>query len=97
MTSPKKEIEILRRKIQHYDKLYFGEDDPEISDYEYDNLFQRLKYLETLNPDLVTFDSPTQRVGGQNTKKFPSVTHRTSMLSLDNTYNIQELKEDKQK
>jgi DNA ligase (NAD+) len=86
-----KEIEKLRKQIQKYDYQYYVMAQPEISDYEYDKLYQRLSQLESENPQLITSDSPTQRVSGEPTKDFPNVRHRSAMLSLANTYSEQEL------
>ena len=83
----------LRRQIHHHDRLYYVEDSPEISDREYDKLMQRLKSLEEKHPEWVTEDSPTQRVGGKVSEKFQSVRHKSPMLSLDNTYNLEEVRE----
>jgi DNA ligase (NAD+) len=89
----KKRITELRDKIRHYDHLYHVEARSEISDFEYDKLYAELKTLETQFPDLVTADSPTQRGSGQPLKEFKSVQHAVPMMSLDNTYNIEELRE----
>lgn len=86
-----KEIEKLRTEIQRHDVLYYAEDRPEISDREYDRLMQRLKDLESRRPEWATPDSPTQRVAGKVQEKFAAATHRAPMLSLDNTYNVDEL------
>ena len=86
-----KEIVDLRKKIQHYDFQYYVLAQPEISDYEYDKLYKRLSHLESENPQFITQDSPTQRVSGEPTKEFPSVRHRSPMLSLANTYSEAEL------
>ncbi len=86
-----KEIEKLRTEIQRHDVLYYAEDRPEISDREYDRLMQRLKDLESRRPEWATPDSPTQRVAGKVQEKFAAATHRAPMLSLDNTYNADEL------
>lgn len=91
--SEKKEIETLRRDIQRHDTLYYVEDQPEISDREYDRLMQRLKDLEKKHPQWITPDSPTQRVGGKVSEKFPAVRHKAPMLSLDNTYNLDEYRD----
>lgn len=91
--SPQKRIEELRDLIREYDYNYFVLNQPSISDYEYDQLFSELVRLEKENPQLVTPDSPTQRVGSDLTKEFKSVTHKTPMLSLSNTYNESELYE----
>lgn len=87
----KKEIESLRQEITRHDHLYYVKDAPEISDREYDSLMSRLKDLEALNPDLVSPDSPTQRVGGKASEKFDPIEHSVPMLSLDNTYNVEEI------
>jgi DNA ligase (NAD+) len=86
-------IRKLRQDIRFHDIRYYVENDPVISDFEYDNLLRELKDLEERFPDLVTPDSPTQRVSGVAAREFPSVEHRTQMLSLDNTYNFDELRE----
>lgn len=88
----KKEIEQLRQKIQQADCKYYVLSEPEISDKEYDDLMKRLKTLEDKNPELITFDSPTRRVSGGILKGFSTVKHRRKMLSLENTYSIDELK-----
>lgn len=79
--------------ISRHDVKYYVEDDPEATDYEYDMLVQELKGLESEHPDLVLPDSPTQRVSGTPVDKFPQVEHRVSMLSLDNCYSSEELRE----
>lgn len=86
-----KEILELRDEIRRHEELYYVNDNPEISDSEYDALLARLQELETKHPDLITPDSPTQRVGGRPAEGFPEVVHRRPMLSLENTYNIEEL------
>src|ERR1700685_1804550 len=87
-----KKIESLRDKIRHHESLYYVLDSPEISDAEFDKLMQQLKQLETEHPDLITSDSPTQRVGGKPREGFVKVPHSSPMLSLDNTYNEDELR-----
>jgi len=87
------EIEKLREEIRRHDYLYYVEARPEISDRQYDKLFDRLKELERDHPDLVTPDSPTQRVGGEPVKGFSPVAHDVAMLSVDNTYSEPELAE----
>ena len=77
------EIESLRAAIDHHNYRYHVLDDPEVADAEYDSLFDRLRALETEHPDLITADSPTQRVGSEPQPQFGSVTHRVPMLSLD--------------
>src|SRR5579862_593434 len=88
-----KKIEALREKIRHHEYLYYVLDNPEISDAEFDKLMQQLKDLEAANPLLVTPDSPTQRVGGKPREGFVKVPHSSPMLSLDNTYNEEELRD----
>jgi DNA ligase (NAD+) len=87
-----REIESLREEIRRHDELYHVHDNPEISDREYDVLFARLKQLEEENPHLQTPDSPTRRVGGRPAEGFDEYTHRRPMLSLDNSYNIEDLR-----
>src|SRR6266478_6760375 len=89
---PEKKIEALREKIRHHEHLYYVLDNPEISDAEFDKLMQQLQQLEAEHPTLITPDSPTQRVGGKPREGFVKVRHLSPMLSLDNTYNEQELR-----
>jgi DNA ligase (NAD+) len=84
-------IEKLRNEIREHDYRYYVLAEPTISDAEYDGLMHQLIELETAYPDLLTPDSPSQRVSGQPTKEFPTVTHRTPMLSLSNVYGEDEL------
>ena len=96
MPAPKdveKKIEALREKIRRHEHLYYVLDDPEISDADFDKLMQQLKDLESEHPLLVTPDSPTQRVGGKPREGFVKVPHSSPMLSLDNTYNEEELRD----
>lgn len=86
------EIESLRDEIRRHEELYYVQDNPEISDIEYDTLLNRLQQLEAEHPELVTSDSPTQRVGGRPAEGFDEHVHRLPMLSLDNSYNIDELR-----
>ena len=86
-----KEIIELRREIEHHNKLYHVYDSPVISDYEYDKLTQRLKALEALHPELITPDSPTQRVGGKALSQFESVTHQVPLESLNDVFSYDEL------
>ena len=81
----------LRDLINRYNFLYYSADDPEVTDAEYDRLFAELKQLETKYPELVTPDSPTQRVGSAPLDKFTQVTHAMPMLSLDNVFDEAEL------
>ncbi|HEY4902685.1 MAG TPA: NAD-dependent DNA ligase LigA [Candidatus Sulfotelmatobacter sp.] len=87
-----KEIEGLRDQIRHHEYRYYVLDQPEISDAEFDKLMRQLKDLEVEHPTLVTPDSPTQRVGGKPREGFVKVRHSSPMLSLDNTYNEEELR-----
>jgi len=90
---PERRAEALREKIRYHEHRYFVLDDPEISDAEYDRLVNELKALEAEHPELITPDSPTQRVGGQPREGFVKVQHSSPMLSLDNAYNEQELRD----
>jgi DNA ligase (NAD+) len=86
-------ISELREQIRHHDYLYYAEARPEVSDAEYDALMRELRELEAAFPDLVTPDSPTQRVAGQPVDAFRPVEHRTAMLSLDNATSPDDLRE----
>ena len=86
-----KEIIKLRREIEKYARLYYVYDKPAISDYDYDQLMQRLKALEEANPELITPDSPTQRVGGEALSKFEPVTHQVPLESLTDVFSYDEL------
>src|SRR5947199_3779305 len=85
-------LESLREKIRQHEYRYYVLDDPEISDAEFDRLMNELKNLEAEHPELVTVDSPTQRVGGKPREGFVKARHSSPMLSLDNTYNGDELR-----
>jgi len=87
-----KKIDALRDKIRQHEYRYYVLDDPEISDAEFDKLMEQLKHLEAEHPDLITPDSPTQRVGGKPREGFLKVRHSSPMLSLDNTYSEVELR-----
>ncbi len=87
----KKRISDLREEIRYHDRKYYVENNPVISDYEYDKLMEELKKFEYEHPEYVTPDSPTQRVSGSPVEGFKSVKHKVPMLSLDNTYSSQEL------
>ncbi len=89
----RQEIERLRQEIRRHDYLYYVLAQPEITDYEYDQLMKRLEELEQQYPEFITPDSPTQRVAGEPTKEFPVVHHRKPMLSLANTYNEEEVRD----
>lgn len=86
-------IEQLREEIRHHDYLYFVENNPQISDEQYDRLMRELRELEAAHPALITPDSPTQRVGERPLEGFVSVRHTVPMLSIDNTYSPEELRE----
>jgi len=87
----KTEVQNLRDEINKHNYNYYVLDNPTISDYDYDQLFSRLKELESKHPELITSDSPTQRVGGISTK-FEEYKHKYRLYSLDNTYNNDELR-----
>ena len=87
-----KEIESLRDQIRHHEYRYYVLDDPEITDAQFDKLMNELKALEAEHPELITPDSPTQRVGGKPREGFVKAKHSSPMLSLDNTYNVEELR-----
>ena len=87
-----KRIAQLTQEINHHNHLYYQESRTEISDFEFDQLLEELIRLETQFPDLLLSDSPSQRVGGTITKEFQTVAHEYRMLSLGNTYTIEELK-----
>jgi len=88
----KTEIENLKQKIRYHDNLYYNLDNPEISDTEYDALYSKLKKLEQENPEFLTLDSPTQRVGGVPSRNFAPVIHSQPMISLDNSYSAEDIK-----
>jgi DNA ligase (NAD+) len=88
----REQIERLREEIREHDYLYYVLDQPRISDRQYDKLFAELKELEAANPQFVTADSPTQRVSDRPLEGFATVRHAVPMLSMDNTYNADELK-----
>ena len=91
--SVENKIEKLRETIRHHEYLYYGLDTPEISDAKFDEMMRELKKLEAENPELVTPDSPTQRVGGKPKEGFPKVPHSRPMLSLDNVTSEEELRD----
>ncbi|MGR3301743.1 MAG: NAD-dependent DNA ligase LigA [Candidatus Scalindua sp.] len=86
-------IENFRSKIRYHDGKYYVENMPEISDYEYDQLMKDLEKLESTCPQLISPDSPTQRVSGEPVSKFTSIEHSIPMLSIENTYSEEELRE----
>src|SRR5882762_7749110 len=87
------EVEDIRKTLRHHEYLYYVLDQPEVSDAEYDGLMNRLRDLETQHPELITPDSPSQRVGGKPREGFVKVQHSAAMLSLDNAYNEEELRD----
>ena len=89
----KSEIERLRALIAYHNERYYNLDAPEIGDYEYDKLYARLKELEAANPQYITADSPTLTVGGAASASFAPYKHLAPMLSLDNTYNAEEIRQ----
>jgi len=86
-------IEALRKEIREHNFRYYVEDAPDIPDAEYDRLLRELERLEAENPQLITADSPTQRVGAEPLKSFSQVTHRIAMLSLNNAFSAEEVEE----
>ncbi len=90
--TPEAQIHALREEIVHHEHLYYALDAPELTDAQYDALMNRLKALEADHPELVTADSPTQRVGGKPADGFAKTPHSRPMLSLDNAYNEAELR-----
>ena len=88
-----KKIESLREKIRHHEYLYYVQDNPAITDAEFDALMNELKRLEAEHPELITSDSPTQRVGGKPREGFMKAKHSSPMLSLDNAYSEEELRD----
>src|SRR4030042_3270467 len=92
-SDPAVEITRLRDAIRHHDRKYYVEAAPEISDLEYDRLLGELKKLEAAHPELVTPDSPTQRVGDAPVESLAQVEHRIPMPSIEKTYNLDELQQ----
>ena len=93
MSSIPQKIDALRKKIAHHEHLYYVLDAPEITDAEYDKLMRELQALEEAHPELITDNSPTQRVGGKPREGFVKVAHSSPMLSLDNALNEAELRD----
>ncbi|MGM0572371.1 MAG: DNA ligase LigA-related protein, partial [Bacteroidota bacterium] len=91
LNEARERVKQLRQLINKHNYRYYVLADPSISDYEYDKLMEELIALEKSFPELSDSNSPSQRVGGQVTRYFPTVTHTYPMLSLSNTYNIEEL------
>ena len=92
-TTVRRRVEELRKELHHHDNLYYNLAQPAISDEQYDDLMRELQDLERAHPELVTPDSPTQRVGGEPTKVFPTVRHTAQMLSLANTYTEDDIRD----
>src|ERR1700729_1620522 len=90
---PKKKIESFREKIRHHEYLYYVLDNPELTDADFDKLMNELKRIEAEHPELITPDSPTQRVGGKPREGFVKAKHSSPMLSLDNAYSEEELRD----
>ncbi|NIA07219.1 MAG: NAD-dependent DNA ligase LigA, partial [Actinobacteria bacterium] len=88
-----KQIFKLRRELEHHNYLYFVKNAPEITDQQYDRLMKELIDLERAHPELITSNSPSQRVGGEPLSSFSSVAHAVPMLSIDNTYSADELRQ----
>lgn len=89
----KKQIDELRKKIEYYANKYYDEDAPEITDYEYDMMMNKLKALEKKFPELITKDSLTQKVGGHVSEGFKEVTHIVPLQSLQDVFSFEELQE----
>lgn len=89
----KQEIDRLKQLITYHNNRYYDLDSPEIPDYEYDKLYARLKELEEQNPQFITADSPTRKIGGRAASSFAPYKHIAPMMSLDNTYNAAEIRE----
>jgi len=87
------QIRKLRDEIKYHEKKYYVDNDPQISDVEFDRLVKELRELEARFPNLITPDSPTQRVGEKPVEAFPTVRHRIPMTSIDNVYSVEEFKE----
>src|SRR5262245_6343904 len=92
MNAPEERLRELRTAIRHHEECYYIRNAPEISDEQFDALLHELERIEADHPDLVTADSPTQRVAGRPVEGFATVTHLVPMLSLDNAYNEEELR-----
>ncbi|HEV7888357.1 MAG TPA: NAD-dependent DNA ligase LigA, partial [Acidimicrobiales bacterium] len=89
--NPAERADELRAQVEYHNARYFELDEPEITDAEFDALVRELRHIEELHPELVTPDSPTQRVGGAASPLFAPVEHRVPMMSLDNAFSYEEL------
>lgn len=87
----KEELEQLRKEIEYHNKLYYEQDEPEISDYEYDKLTQRLRKIESEHPELINVNSPSQKVGGKNKNIFTQVNHEVQMQSLQDVFSLEDV------
>src|SRR5437762_12348689 len=90
--SPEQRIKKLREEINHHNYLYYSESRPQVSDREFDRLMAELIELEKANPNLITPDSPSQRVGGDVQSELKPVRHAVPMMSIDNTYSEEEVR-----
>ncbi|MEZ5944085.1 MAG: NAD-dependent DNA ligase LigA [Planctomycetaceae bacterium] len=95
--SPREEVDELRREINRHNRLYYVDARPEITDLEFDKLLKRLEALELQHPELDSPDSPTHKVGGEPIEGFETVAHRLPMLSIDNSYSEEEVREFEQR
>ncbi|MBP6423235.1 MAG: NAD-dependent DNA ligase LigA, partial [Tidjanibacter sp.] len=91
--APKERIEELREKLNEYNRLYYVENTPAVSDRQFDEMLRELQELEQRYPEYYDVNSPTQRVGSDMTNRFEAVRHRYPMMSLANTYSLEELRE----
>ncbi|MGB7218243.1 MAG: hypothetical protein WBD07_05500, partial [Vicinamibacterales bacterium] len=91
-TPPEQRVRELRDAIRHHEERYYIHNAPEISDEQFDRLLHELERIEADHPELVTSDSPTQRVAGRPVEGFPTVVHAAPMLSLDNAYSDDDLR-----
>ena len=89
---PKEEIEQLRRLINYHNDLYYNQDNPTLSDTQYDELYHRLQTLEKKYPQYASASSPTKHVGGQVSRAFAPVLHAVPMMSLDNSYSAEDIR-----
>jgi len=92
-----KKIRALRDEIKYHEKKYYVDNDPQISDREFDRLIEDLRHLEDEFPELITADSPTRRVGEKPVEGFPTIRHKLPMMSIDNCYTVEELREFEQR
>jgi len=93
LAEARQRAEVLRGELERHNRLYYVEARPEISDREFDRLMRELQDLEAAHPELAAPDSPTRRVGGAPIEGFQPVKHAVPMMSLDNTYSLEEIRE----